>query len=201
MELRCAQISSMLSSNVKTKQKSTAETLGTQSLEKAKKNIFVGPMWDLCCFHPNLFKSETLECLLFKAMNGLRRAPFCFYQLPRTVYSRVGEKHFWKYPLSYKRHFEETWEYRFAISRKDTLYLNIYIHRYYSKRRKSESEMHSKQVETALLFFSGLGWQSRMLSFGYVWLSICFVVCVYHMCDSWHMFAQVYSPFGNGAST
>ena len=45
------------------------------------------------------------------------------------------------------------------------------------KKLKGESEVQSKQAETALLLFSGLGWQSRMSSFRHVWLSTCLVVC------------------------
>ena len=41
------------------------------------------------------FKGERIVCLLFKAMNGLRRAPLLwFYQLQRTVYALGGEDTF-----------------------------------------------------------------------------------------------------------
>ena len=41
------------------------------------------------------FKGERVVCLLFKAMNGLRRAPLLwFYQLQRTVYALGGEDTF-----------------------------------------------------------------------------------------------------------
>ena len=41
------------------------------------------------------FKGERVVCLLFKAMNGLRRAPLLwFYQLQRTIYTLGGEDTF-----------------------------------------------------------------------------------------------------------
>ena len=41
------------------------------------------------------FKGERVVCLLFKAMNGLRRAPLLwFYELQRTVYNLGGEDTF-----------------------------------------------------------------------------------------------------------
>lgn len=139
-------------------------------------------MWDRCCFHPNFFKSETLECLLFKAVNGLRRAPFCFYQLPRTVYSRVGEKHFWKYPLSYKRHLEETWEYRFAISRNETLYLHIYIHKYDSKSWKVKVKCTRNKLKQRSFLFPVWGDNHECLRLdmcGYPFVLWCvFTTCV-----------------------
>ncbi len=44
---------------------------------------------DLVLLPSNIsFKGERVVCLLFKAMNGLRRVPlFWFYQLQRTVYA------------------------------------------------------------------------------------------------------------------
>ena len=51
---------------------------------------------DLVLLPSNIsYKGERVVCLLFKAMNGLRRAPLLwFYQLQRTVYSLGGEDTF-----------------------------------------------------------------------------------------------------------
>ena len=51
---------------------------------------------DLVLLPSNIsFKGERVVCLLFKAMNGLRRAPLLwFYQLQRTVYALGGEDTF-----------------------------------------------------------------------------------------------------------
>ena len=52
---------------------------------------------DACVLLPSniSYKGERVVCLLFKAMNGLRRAPLLwFYQLQRTVYSLGGEDTF-----------------------------------------------------------------------------------------------------------
>ena len=51
---------------------------------------------DLVFLPPNIsFRGERVVCLLFKAMNGLRRAPLLwFYQLQRTVYALRGEDAF-----------------------------------------------------------------------------------------------------------
>ena len=51
---------------------------------------------DLVLLPSNIsYKGERIVCLLFKAMNGLRRAPLLwFYQLQRTVYSLGGEDTF-----------------------------------------------------------------------------------------------------------
>ena len=51
---------------------------------------------DLVLLPSNItFKGERVVCLLFKAMNGLRRAPLLwFYQLQRTVYTLGGEDTF-----------------------------------------------------------------------------------------------------------
>ena len=51
---------------------------------------------DLVLLPSNItFKGEGVVCLLFKAMNGLRRAPLLwFYQLRRTVYALGGEDTF-----------------------------------------------------------------------------------------------------------
>ena len=51
---------------------------------------------DLVLLPSNIsFKGERVVCLLFKAMNGLRRAPLLwFYQLQRTIYTLGGEDTF-----------------------------------------------------------------------------------------------------------
>ena len=51
---------------------------------------------DACDLASNIsYKGERVVCLLFKAMNGLRRAPLLwFYQLQRTVYQLGGEDTF-----------------------------------------------------------------------------------------------------------
>ena len=51
---------------------------------------------DLVLLPSNIsYKGERVVCLLFKAMNGLRRAPLLwFYQLQRTVYQLGGEDTF-----------------------------------------------------------------------------------------------------------
>ena len=51
---------------------------------------------DLVMLPSNIsYKGERVVCLLYKAMNGLRRAPLLwFYQLQRTVYSPGGEDTF-----------------------------------------------------------------------------------------------------------
>ena len=51
---------------------------------------------DLVLLPSNIsYKGERVVCLLFKAMNGLRRAPLLwFYQLQRTVYHLSGEDTF-----------------------------------------------------------------------------------------------------------
>ena len=51
---------------------------------------------DLVLLPSNIsYKGERVVCLLFKAMNGLRRAPLLwFYQLQRTVYKLGGEDTF-----------------------------------------------------------------------------------------------------------
>ena len=51
---------------------------------------------DLVLLPSNIsFKGEQVVCLLFKAMNGSRRAPLLwFYQLQRTVYALGGEDTF-----------------------------------------------------------------------------------------------------------
>ena len=51
---------------------------------------------DLVLLPSNIsYKGERVVCLLFKAMNGLRRAPLLwFYQLQRTVYHLGGEDTF-----------------------------------------------------------------------------------------------------------
>ena len=51
---------------------------------------------DLVLLPSNIsYKGERVVCLLFKAMNGLRRAPLLwFYQLQRTVYKLNGEDTF-----------------------------------------------------------------------------------------------------------
>ena len=51
---------------------------------------------DLVLLPSNIsFKGERVVCLLFKAMNGLRRAPLLwFYQLQRTVYALGGKDTF-----------------------------------------------------------------------------------------------------------
>ena len=52
--------------------------------------------WELVLLPSNIsFKGERVVCLLFKAMNGLRRAPLLwFYQLQRTIYTLGGEDTF-----------------------------------------------------------------------------------------------------------
>ena len=53
---------------------------------------------DLVLLPSNIsYKGERVVCLLYKAVNGLRRAPLLwFYQLQRTVFTRRW-RHFWKY--------------------------------------------------------------------------------------------------------